>query len=101
MLSRILCIQAEISIHAPHARSDGKLQLESKDDMKFQSTLLMRGATIPVLDLFAKSGEISIHAPHARSDMPFALSDNPFSLFQSTLLMRGATIQSAKYWSGA
>ena len=35
---------------------------------RFQSTLLMRGATISVGDCLALATRISIHAPHARSD---------------------------------
>ena len=34
-----------ISIHAPHARSDGDDTMEKNIDELFQSTLLMRGAT--------------------------------------------------------
>ena len=56
----------------------------------FQSTLLMRGATI-VPGLILELLEISIHAPHARSDSPAAVALLPTSPFQSTLLMRGAT----------
>ena len=77
----------------------------------FQSTLLMRGATISSA-LNRQSVSISIHAPHARSDgiaifqqgscpisihAPHARSDQRnwrrslTHKFQSTLLMRGAT----------
>ena len=59
--------------------------------MIFQSTLLMRGATIEdavmPIDL-----EISIHAPHARSDVSLEQATLQSDAFQSTLLMRGATI---------
>ena len=56
----------------------------------FQSTLLMRGATIERLQpLF--DAVISIHAPHARSDSPVVTVASAAALFQSTLLMRGAT----------
>ena len=80
---------------------------------QFQSTLLMRGATISVRNI-AVMLDISIHAPHARSDSypcflaPSTNNFNPRSSceerllinllysdylrFQSTLLMRGATI---------
>ena len=34
-----------ISIHAPHARSDQQGQTRRRDSLTFQSTLLMRGAT--------------------------------------------------------
>ena len=56
-----------ISIHAPHARSDG---------------------TASTLDL---PPHISIHAPHARSDRTGRYGGIARTAFQSTLLMRGAT----------
>ena len=56
-----------ISIHAPHARSDLYNLWRAHKTLQFQSTLLMRGATVSSL--------IGVHP----------------SLFQSTLLMRGAT----------
>ena len=37
-------------------------------NVSFQSTLLMRGATLQLLDAQAAPLAISIHAPHARSD---------------------------------
>ena len=56
----------EISIHAPHARSDVILVTGSSLS-EFQSTLLMRGATGDNMQDGTLSA-ISIHAPHARSD---------------------------------
>ena len=66
--SLVLCRDADISIHAPHARSDLPTICELIGKDKFQSTLLMRGATIP--------GGIPVRRTCS---------------FQSTLLMRGAT----------
>ena len=86
-----LFIMAFISIHAPHARSDGTIHryvpghltyfnprssCEERRQLhqafylvfRFQSTLLMRGATNADLGLRQFTG-ISIHAPHARSDL--------------------------------
>ena len=63
----------DISIHAPHARSDA-LDLVKVSDIAFQSTLLMRGATRT-----ASRRAVSRHE------------------FQSTLLMRGATVWAAKF----
>ena len=78
----------DISIHAPHARSD-QLWPQYNTGGKFQSTLLMRGATIVLIRIrypdnfnprssceerLRNAGiqvfafHISIHAPHARSD---------------------------------
>ena len=85
-----------ISIHAPHARSDArvatpltpiqyfnprssceerraKLHSQFAAGMTFQSTLLMRGATCR-LEIDAIFDSISIHAPHARSDTPLRIS---------------------------
>ena len=82
-------IYADISIHAPHARSDGDVAVNIRvpayfnprssceerlgyrpavhQIVKFQSTLLMRGAT-NLADTADAESNISIHAPHARSD---------------------------------
>ena len=57
-----------ISIHAPHARSDQRTSACIRELARFQSTLLMRGAT------------------------PCGLSERQATAFQSTLLMRGATM---------
>ena len=106
-------LQAGISIHAPHARSDwGVSNTVNNLYEVFQSTLLMRGATW-ILGYYGYTKDISIHAPHARSDgtifarlrpksnfnprssceerpgMPMTRS--VMGRFQSTLLMRGAT----------
>ena len=58
----------EISIHAPHARSDSGVVEVCQMVLRFQSTLLMRGATWP------------------------RVSHDMLTIFQSTLLMRGATL---------
>ena len=85
---------AIISIHAPHARSDRTMHIGGSDRSKFQSTLLMRGATrlpstarasaqnfnprssceerLDIIRQRESQGTISIHAPHARSDPGFA-----------------------------
>ena len=59
---------------------------------KFQSTLLMRGATITRLSIDEPRQDISIHAPHARSDPPLpapqaqkALNFNPRSSCEERL----------------
>ena len=56
-----------ISIHAPHARSDRHRRAKKRFPILFQSTLLMRGATVGDLN-GVQVRQISIHAPHARSD---------------------------------
>ena len=69
-----------ISIHAPHARSDSVLLPVNSALRLFQSTLLMRGATI----MMCYSGprpSISIHAPHARSDDGPAILDRARQYF--------------------
>ena len=102
-----------ISIHAPHARSalthtpffirlshfnprsscEERLEILPRSCAlpRFQSTLLMRGAT-GCFYLFYSTQKISIHAPHARSDTRDALIVPVVITFQSTLLMRGATV---------
>ena len=57
---------------------------------QFQSTHLLRGATIAT-DHHAVAGAISIHAPLARCDEDPAVLDMREILFQSTHLLRGAT----------
>ena len=109
-------IKKQISIHAPHARSDIKIGADSsglrkisihaphaRSDLppttfqascRFQSTLLMRGAT-PLVDARLANRGISIHAPHARSDLMTA-KNMSLLIFQSTLLMRGATQRASR-----
>ena len=97
-------MQDQISIHAPHARSDPLTAGQRLALVEFQSTLLMRGATSvagaqPLLtNIFqstllmrgatqrgcsSRAGEaISIHAPHARSDAELMrlAGDTPISI---------------------
>ena len=56
-----------ISIHAPRERSDPMFQNPKIKIRPFQSTLLVRGATLE-LEKFEKYVDISIHAPRERSD---------------------------------
>ena len=60
-------MKISISIHAPHARSDGSWAATKMEQKIFQSTLLMRGATYNIVN-GGVCNNISIHAPHARSD---------------------------------
>ena len=84
------CPSRRISIHAPHARSDYRMALALFSISQFQSTLLMRGATLPPAVQLERY-LISIHAPHARSDTLNGVGAISEVKFQSTLLMRGAT----------
>ena len=106
-------VAADISIHAPHARSDGTWKACYNKPDRFQSTLLMRGATSSIMCRLLRGSNfnprssceerpeqwlvwcnlnaISIHAPHARSDGSGPRIASPLRAFQSTLLMRGAT----------
>ena len=68
------CRNSVISIHAPHARSDRKVFSSTASASLFQSTLLMRGATLSCQAQRADLNEISIHAPHARSDSACAFA---------------------------
>ena len=69
-----------ISIHTPHAGSDGTPPPVCRFRFRFQSTLPMRGATIyfhqTVFPIF-----ISIHTPHAGSDLAFLQAQNIFCHF--------------------
>ena len=108
-----VAMSCAISIHAPHTRSDPLSLTDVIQGMiVFQSTLLIRGATLCTA-LEGASGFISIHAPHTRSDIwtrfysyqmryfnprssyeerrPFAPLTSSHCGFQSTLLIRGAT----------
>ena len=57
-----------ISIHAPRAGSDDKRFFDRCTEFKFQSTLPVRGATLPFCE-WCKCLRISIHAPRAGSDL--------------------------------
>ena len=101
-----------ISIHAPRERSDTPTLWMTFVGNGFQSTLLVRGATVTLV-LYIIASLISIHAPRERSDVrrltlsviftyfnprssweERQISWLPLKLphrFQSTLLVRGAT----------
>ena len=104
----------DISIHAPHARSDAFCSSRSLPETHFNP----RSSCEERQDAGGDSGlcqRISIHAPHARSDSFFVVAITPNThfnprssceerlsskqsakfkhmIFQSTLLMRGATL---------
>ena len=80
----------QISIHAPHARSDSNSRPYPGSFSKFQSTLLMRGAT----SAFAASlSAFSNFNPRSSCEerLRFSRGQKTGRKFQSTLLMRGAT----------
>ena len=81
-----------ISIHAPHARSDERWRrFCTIARRKFQSTLLMRGATTDLRDNRATflyfNPRSSCEERHAQR----VVRGRAGTSFQSTLLMRGAT----------
>ena len=57
----------DISIHSPHARGDDKTLSIWHENVRFQSTPLMRGETY-YKGLYQRYTGISIHSPHARGD---------------------------------
>ena len=78
-----------ISIHAPHARSDDDIDAIGADVIKFQSTLLMRGATAsPPVSARMRLFQSTLLMRGATS---IIVLDFDVNIFQSTLLMRGAT----------
>ena len=103
-----------ISIHAPLAGSDDSLAARYGRDVKFQSTLPSRGATIPCIHTIMTKGNFNPRSPRGERQARWAspsgitLYFNPRSprgerrhesrklkmeeLFQSTLPSRGATI---------
>ena len=90
----------DISIHAPHARSDDDVNAISADVVEFQSTLLMRGATVCP---FCDTGKLRFQSTLLMRGATLYLG--PFIKatykFQSTLLMRGATFDTGLNASGA
>ena len=102
----------DISIHAPHARSDaagkaaspGKVYFNPRSscEERLRQHLCGQENHISIHAPHARSDchislpskirqKISIHAPHARSDVTMLMTAPVDWLFQSTLLMRGAT----------
>ena len=78
-----------ISIHAPHARSDiaSRILIFAR---RFQSTLLMRGATSeppPCASVSQFQSTLLMRG----ATVCWTLAEQVMALFQSTLLMRGAT----------
>ncbi len=82
---------ANISIHAPHARSDETRINIFEPEFRFQSTLLMRGATGSRCR--AAHHQVDFNPRSSCEERPQDLyTHNTAKLqFQSTLLMRGAT----------
>ena len=82
--------RTEISIHAPHARSDKLPTRQINLNHKFQSTLLMRGATCVILTPPSSYRHFNPRSS-CEERRTGASSVTPLRQFQSTLLMRGAT----------
>ena len=81
---------AEISIHAPRAGCDEFGVVPVAEELKFQSTHPVRGATLKNTPAF-RSLCISIHAPRAGCDVCQTLGNSECRQFQSTHPVRGAT----------
>ena len=86
-----------ISIHAPRERSDESMTYTVCWIRRFQSTLLVRGATLFRRFEISIHIKISIHAPRERSDGFYYGHLSKINVFQSTLLVRGATLQSINF----
>ena len=85
-----LAADSYISIHAPHARSDGRGSRAPYARLPISIHAPHARSDYGPLNYVAGNG-ISIHAPHARSDVRSTTSIDRSCSFQSTLLMRGAT----------
>ena len=81
---------AQISIHAPHARSDSNESACSRAPAYFNPRSSCEERRYGHV-VEANLAYISIHAPHARSDLTSRKTSRAAKRFQSTLLMRGAT----------
>ena len=101
-----------ISIHAPHARSDWKhsnkpntkgnfnprssceerpaVLIYAADQKRFQSTLLMRGATARILQQLSAAHDFNPRSSCEERQLT-KMQLGSGQVFQSTLLMRGAT----------
>ena len=82
--------RADISIHAPRAGCDASRSCVPAEDLEFQSTHPVRGATLKTEYLLEKQ-VISIHAPRAGCDGPVGPGQEAVEIFQSTHPVRGAT----------
>ena len=80
-----------ISIHAPHARSDWIRLKRLSAVSKFQSTLLMRGATRRCYRRWRQGRNFNPRSSCEERLVAYAVNYDNYILFQSTLLMRGAT----------
>ena len=89
-------LAAEISIHAPHTRSD----IGRKSNLTGQAISIHAPHTrSDECGLRAlRSPDISIHAPHTRSDASPELANRFPAQFQSTLLIRGATTEYGDFY---
>ncbi len=80
----------DISIHAPHTRSDRERRLYRRG-IKFQSTPLIRGATRRLARMKPSSGLFQ-STPLIRGATPVDANKYKTQVFQSTPLIRGATM---------
>ena len=83
-----------ISIHAPRERSDQLSPALYIVHVRFQSTLLVRGATLSDGNAFKTESFQSTLLVRGATQTPAPLADRT-KPFQSTLLVRGATMFSA------
>ena len=84
-----------ISIHAPHARSDGYREYFESIGYKFQSTLLMRGATATDMRRYTANDNFNPRSSCEERQDAVRMVFDAYK-FQSTLLMRGATVRTAR-----
>ena len=93
-------LELTISIHAPREGSDKGNLGNYLPDVKFQSTLPVKGATQAV-QRSRQVCHISIHAPREGSDTGIAAAADCCIIFQSTLPVKGATLNMARIMSAS
>ena len=81
-----------VSIHTPLAGSDFRYSSLTSLNVRFQSTLPLRGVTSHRMSV-GGSQCVSIHTPLAGSDADAVSHGHLRQQFQSTLPLRGVTVQ--------
>ena len=87
--------RGNISIHAPRAGRDLRMAVSRPQQVRFQSTRPVRGATVPLLQVVTSGGDFNPRAPCGARLMAGHRVMTP-EIFQSTRPVRGATEKAEK-----